>query len=130
MYRDDEEWIDKIVETTDDETKLAITAWVMKHIIEHATEGGSFRYLIYDRLGFGPEAYVPLCADGLTISNEFDLNLRQKLFDLIEKNKYDKLKSLVGICDEDGCYRSASCGWPSEDGYRHTCFEHMEKKDD
>ena len=87
MYKDDEEWINKIVETTDDETKLAITAWVMKHIIEHATEGGSFRYLIYDRLGFGPEAYVPLCADGLTISNEFDLNLRQKLFDLIEKKQ-------------------------------------------
>jgi hypothetical protein len=96
-----DELVQKLVDDCDSDTRLAITEWVMHHIVKHATEGGSFRYLIYDRLGFGPEAYVPLCADGFTISNEFDLNLRQKLFDLIEKNKYDKLKSMVGICDED-----------------------------
>jgi hypothetical protein len=45
----------------------------MRHIVEHAKSGGTYRYLIYTRLGFGPEAYVPLCDDGLTISNEFNL---------------------------------------------------------
>jgi hypothetical protein len=53
--------------------KLAVVQWVFRHVVEHAREGGSFRYLIYERLGFGPEAYVPLCGDGLTISNEFSL---------------------------------------------------------
>jgi len=48
---------------------------VFKHIYEHALTGGSFRYLIYDRLGFGPDAYLPLYeAGGMTISNEFDLS--------------------------------------------------------
>lgn len=64
-----------LVDECDVPTKLAVTAWVMKNIVDHATVGGTFRYLIYDRLGFGPEAYVPLyMAGGMTISNEFDLD--------------------------------------------------------
>src|SRR5882672_10532344 len=56
------------------EMRLAVTAQVFKAIVDHATEGGSFRDLIYDRLGFGPEAYVPLYdAGGMTISNDFNL---------------------------------------------------------
>ncbi len=56
------------------ETRLAITEQVFKAIVAHATEGGSFRYLIYDRLGFEADAYTPLyMAGGMTISNEFDL---------------------------------------------------------
>jgi hypothetical protein len=52
-------------------------AWVMKHIAEHLREGGSYRYLIYDRMGFGPEAYLPLYeAGGLEISNACTENLR------------------------------------------------------
>lgn len=47
-------------------------------IVDHAVEGGSFRCLIYDRLGFGPDAYVPLySAGGMTISNELDLQDRR-----------------------------------------------------
>ncbi len=46
----------------------------MKHIVAHAKEGGTYRYLIYDRLGFAPDAYMPLMDDGITISNEFDLS--------------------------------------------------------
>lgn len=65
----------KLIEDCDYETKLAIVAWAFGHIVDHAAEGGSFRYLIYDRLGFGPDAYVPLYnAGGMTISNEFVLN--------------------------------------------------------
>lgn len=56
------------------ETRLAVTAWVFENVVKHAQEGGTFRYLIYDRLGFGTDAYVPLYqAGGMTISNEFDL---------------------------------------------------------
>lgn len=31
----------------------------------------------------------------------------------------------VNLCDESGCTRDASCGWPTNDGgYRRTCYEH------
>lgn len=64
----------KLVEECPYETRLAVAAWVMEHIVAHAKDGGTFRYLIYDRLGFGPDAYVPLyTAGGMTISNEFNL---------------------------------------------------------
>lgn len=64
----------KLVEDCPYETRLAVVAWAMEHIVTHAEEGGSFRYLIYERLGFGPDAYVPLYqAGGMTISNEFNL---------------------------------------------------------
>src|SRR6266853_3187229 len=57
------------------EMRLAVTAQVFKAIVKDATEGGSFRYLIYERLGFGPESYIPLYdAGGMTISNEFDFS--------------------------------------------------------
>ncbi len=65
----------RLVEECPYETKLAVTAWVFEHICMHAVSGGSFRYLIYERLGFGPDAYLPLyLAGGMTISNEFDLS--------------------------------------------------------
>jgi hypothetical protein len=34
------------------------------------------------------------------------------------------IDSFVGVCDEAGCSREASCGAPSDDGYRRTCWEH------
>ena len=43
---------------------------VVKKVFEHVKEGGSFRHLIYGRLGFGPEAYAPMMAAGaLDLSN-------------------------------------------------------------
>ena len=30
------------------------------------------------------------------------------------------------LCDEGDCQAEASCGWPSRQGFRHTCFEHSE----
>jgi len=65
----------KLVAECPYETRLAVTAQVFKAIIDHATEGGSFRHLIYDRLGFDTNAYVPLYnSGGMTISNEFNLS--------------------------------------------------------
>lgn len=66
--------LDKLVEECPYETKLAITAWVFEKIVQHGKDPSSFRYLIYNRMGFDPDAYAPLyCAGGMTITNEFDL---------------------------------------------------------
>lgn len=62
--------LDKLVEHCSYEVKLAITAWVFSKVNDHMKEGGSFRYLIYHRMGFDGDAYVPLyCAGGMNISN-------------------------------------------------------------
>lgn len=116
--------LDKLAEECPNELKLAVTKWAMEKIVEHAKSPGSYRYLIYDRMGFGPEAYAPLCDAGLTISNEFDMEQMEKIKEIVKENKYDKLKDTLGLCDEPGCYRDAGSGWPSKDGYRMTCGEH------
>lgn len=69
-----EERYPKLVEECDYETRLAVTAWVFKAICDHARDPGTFRYLIYERLGFSEDAYLPLyLAGGMNISNEFEL---------------------------------------------------------
>lgn len=125
-----EDWAQKLVDESDYDTRLAITAWVIKNIVDHAEDPGSFRHLIYDRLGFDMDAYMPLYASGgMTISNEFDIKQMDAIRDRVVEKKIVDMKDLVGLCDEPDCYRSASCGWPSDRGYRHTCYDHMEKKD-
>ncbi|HEV8364603.1 MAG TPA: hypothetical protein VGQ52_13905 [Gemmatimonadaceae bacterium] len=65
----------KLVAACPYETRLAVACWVVKSIVDHARDGGTYRYLIYERLGFGPDAYAPMQMSGaLTISNEFDLS--------------------------------------------------------
>jgi len=52
--------------------RLEIIAEVFAHLRAHLDEGGTFRYLIYDRLGLGPESYAELYgAGGMRISNAF-----------------------------------------------------------
>lgn len=35
------------------------------------------------------------------------------------------VEDVTNACDEPGCTREASCGWPEEGGgYRRTCHEH------
>lgn len=62
-----------IVAQTPHETKLALCCWFFERCTEHAREGGgNFRKLIYERLGFGVEAYAPLyLAGGLDVSTHF-----------------------------------------------------------
>jgi hypothetical protein len=139
LMEEREKELDNLAETCDYDMKLAVTRWVMKHIADHGKEGGSYRYLIYERLGFGPDAYAPLCSDGLFISNEFDAealpNARHMLKGAFEQGREDmreyhfkELKEVLSCCDEPGCYEVTSCGWPTEDGgYRRTCYEHMKK---
>jgi len=65
----------KLIAAVDEETRIAITAQVFEAIVDHAHEGGTYRYLIYERLKFTPAAYGPLYnSGGMTISNEFDLS--------------------------------------------------------
>lgn len=52
--------------------RLTAAEHIFRVLVEHAQDGGTFRYLIYDRLGFDLDAYVPLlAAGGMEISNEF-----------------------------------------------------------
>lgn len=55
------------------ETRLIATKYIMNQIVEHAITGGTYRYLIYDRLGFRKDAYSILFPEGLVISNEFNI---------------------------------------------------------
>lgn len=49
------------------------TTWIFNHLHDHMREGGTFRHLIYDRMGYGPEAYNELyCAGGMEISNKLN----------------------------------------------------------
>ena len=34
------------------------------------------------------------------------------------------IDDLLNVCDEPGCNRPSSCGWPGPDGYRVTCGIH------
>lgn len=54
------------------DARLRCVAEVFEKIVDHAKGGGTFRKLIYDRLGFDVDAYATLCCSGgMTISNEF-----------------------------------------------------------
>jgi hypothetical protein len=55
---------DALVSKYGAQTKVDITAWVLSKLRCHVAEGGSSRDLIYERLGFGVEAYGPLCEAG------------------------------------------------------------------
>jgi hypothetical protein len=71
----------------DYETRLKVTTEVFRAVLDHASEGGSFRGLIYGRLGFQTDAYVPLYnAGGMEISNEFTiLNAGDEHDDLLSR---------------------------------------------
>lgn len=122
-----EKWIQEKVDATDMETKIALTAWIMKHIVDHARDGGSFRYLIYDRLGLDTSAYFWLCSDGITISNEFDLNMKEELLEAMKIGNIGKMKNLLGLCDRADCWNHANFWAPRGDGVAALCSEHSGK---
>lgn len=73
------------------EQRRQATEYLFGQLVEHAAEGGSFRYLIEQRLGFETDAYVPLLTSGgMTISNEFCLSP----FQCNDKEVSDALKVL------------------------------------
>ena len=123
MTVSESDWFEEIVNSCDYETRLAIAAWVFKHITAQAQQGGSFRYLIYNRLGFGTDAYVPLYdAGGMEISNSlFDAD---KIIEIAQEHKLEPPKKALGLCDEPNCFKTASCGMPTDSDYRLACLDH------
>lgn len=51
-----------------EDIRAETTEQVFKAVCEHMVRGGTYRYLIYDRLGFAPEYYTQLTS-GLAVSN-------------------------------------------------------------
>ena len=58
----------------------------------------------------------------LEAPNPFDTN--QKIIGCPNCKNVDGFKN---ICDEPGCIREATCGFPTPNGYRRTCGDHMRK---
>lgn len=70
-------------------------AWVFRNLVDQLKEPGTFRYLVYDRMGFGPGAYGSLYdAGGMFITNELGGGCR-----IIGKVKYKAYKLKVKIKD-------------------------------
>lgn len=120
--------LDKLSDECPYETKLAVVRWAMKHIVRHASEGGSYRYLIYDRLGFELDAYAALLDDGMIISNEFDIDRINEIKKIVVRDRIHSLKRPLTLCDDVECFKVASC---FVNGSMH-CFEHAnwDKKND
>jgi hypothetical protein len=55
-----------------EQVRTAVAADVLSALLSNAKEGGTFRYLVYDRLGFSREAYTALyLAGGATIADTY-----------------------------------------------------------
>lgn len=116
---------DKLEKECAYDTKLAVTAWVFKHILAHAKDHGTYRFLINERLGFGDDAYrVLFHAGGLEISNEFDIPRANAVRKIAKEHKIAALKDVLNFCDVPDCFEDGTHGWPSEDGFRRTCRQH------
>ena len=61
--------VEEVWEELTYDQRLAATAVVFKKIWAHMCKGGTYRFLIYDRLGFDMDAYSVLFPEGLNISN-------------------------------------------------------------
>lgn len=131
MSEDIRTWVKERVDASDYDTRLAIAAWTIQNVLEHAREGGSYRYLIYDRLGFGPDAYAVLQFHGaLDVSNDFDYEKMEEIERVVREQKIEALKPALFLCDAPDCYQNAGCIWHEgpEKASRHTCADHYEGK--
>lgn len=72
MMAESQQRNDKIWEEMSYEQRLAAADYIFRKITEHAEGGGTYRFLIYERLGFEPDAYAVLqCAGALGVSNDY-----------------------------------------------------------
>lgn len=63
--------IDKLL-NSDPRPTVNQIAWVFAHLSDALVEPGSFRHLIYSRMGLASDAYAPLyLAGGMNITNAF-----------------------------------------------------------
>ena len=87
-------------------------AWVITHLVDAMRETGTFRYLIYDRMGYGEGGYGPLyTAGGMALTNAF--------IDMKEMRK--ALKD----AHKDLCNMRCPTQWKTEEGRKHSgpCVE-------
>jgi hypothetical protein len=95
-------------ENLPEEDRLAVACLVVKAIRDHAREGGTYRYLIYNRMGFDAGAYAPLqLAGALEISNEFVLtsqngSLPEELAELKSLANEAPMEPVPGLTRADG----------------------------
>lgn len=62
------------IDTIPEAVKITVACWLLKHLVEHAQDPGTFRHLVYKRLGLGLPAYTPMLnAGGMTVATFFDL---------------------------------------------------------
>ena len=63
-------WVDEQWATLDDEQRIAATAFVLRCVRDSIPSPGSFRRLIYDRIGLGPDSYCDVYLNGgMDVSN-------------------------------------------------------------
>jgi len=68
--------------------------------------------------------WVGSSADALKATNPFDTS-----DEIWGCPKCKTAGVLVAACDEPGCNKCGSCGTPTDDGYRLTCFIHRPELD-
>lgn len=96
--KDVNELFPDIVRKTPEIVRLAVACQVMKAIFDNGKEGGSFRHLIYNRLGFSEACYTPLhLSGGTVISNHLDLSRYDERAEVMEMLR----KLGVGLTEED-----------------------------
>lgn len=68
------------------------------------------------------------CEECRAIHDDSELLTAQNPFDAAQDingcPKCAAVDNFTQVCDVGGCEQEASCGWPSESGYRRTCFRH------
>jgi hypothetical protein len=77
--------------------------WVFQKVDEHLREGGSYRYLIYDRMDYDFDSYCMLFPFGMNISN-FGCDCES----LSEKFKMIPVAKKVHLLDSRNYYRCIS----------------------
>ncbi len=116
--------LEKLAAECPADVKLAVTAWVFKHLLAHLKEPGSYRHLIYDRLGFDTDSYTALF-DGLELSNAFhDVKTLHAAREFTKKQRIGEMKPALELCDEPDCFDLATCGTPAGNRYGRTCLPH------
>lgn len=69
------------------------------------------------------------CEECKKIFNESELLQAQNPFDIHQTisgcPNCKAVEDFINICDEPGCDREATCGFPTPSGYRRTCGDHM-----
>ncbi len=82
-------------------------AWIAKCICQNADEHGTFRHLIYDIMGYGGEAYQPLCEAGLLRINNSMTELTPEQVEALQQEN-EQLKEQIN---------TAKIGWDTYKTY-------------